>query len=92
MSDRKPDAIRSPLSFAGPGDSHARLAKLQAEFAAVLQVPRIFVRHQGTEHFITGDPSDTINHLSHSQKSGEPRYDWTDRGDSVLYGYLKPDI
>jgi hypothetical protein len=91
MADRKPDAIRSPLSFAGAGGSHARLARLQSEFAPVLQAPHVFVRHQGTEHFITADPRDTLLFPSLGPRSGEARYDWEDRGDGIFYGYLKPD-
>jgi hypothetical protein len=91
MPERTPDAVRSPLTFAGAGDSRARLAKLQAEFSSVLKVPRVFVRHQGMEHFITGGPGDTLNFLGRDPRSGLPRYDWADRGDGVLYGYLKPD-
>lgn len=90
-TERTPDAVRSPLPFAGAGGSHARLAKLQAEFSPVLKVPQTYVRHQGTEHFITGRPGDTLNFPSHDARSGLPRYDWVDRGDRVLYGYLKPD-
>jgi hypothetical protein len=87
---RTPDAVRSPLRFAGAGGSHARLARLQFEFSAVLGVPRVFVRNQGTEHFISGSPSDTINHPSHDARSGASRYVWEDRGDGVLYGYIEP--
>ena len=91
MADRKPDAVRSPLGFAGPGDSHARLAKLQAEFAPALGVARVFVRHQGIEHFITGAAGDTLYHASNGPRSGAPRYEWEDRGDGVLYGFLWHD-
>ncbi len=86
-----PDAVRSRPPFAGTGDSHARLAKLQAEFSPVLNVPRVYVRHQGTEHFISGSPVDTLNFDSRDSRCGTPRYSWSDRGDDVLYGYLKPD-
>ena len=91
MPDPKPDAIRAPLGFAGPGDSFARLSKLQADLAPILGVPRLFVRHQGSEHFITGDPSDTLLFPSQGPRSGEPRYEWNDRGDGVLYGELRDD-
>jgi hypothetical protein len=91
MDGQKPDAIRSPLGFAGPGDSFARLSKLQAEFAPILQVTRVYVRHQGSEHFVTGDPTDTLLFPSQSSRSGESRYDWADRGDGVLYGHLQAD-
>lgn len=57
----------------------------------VLRSPHVYVRHQGTEHFISGRPGDTLNFPSHDPQSGLPRYDWSDRGDGVLYGYLKPD-
>jgi hypothetical protein len=86
--DRTPDAVRSPLPFAGAGDSRARLARLHATFAPVLKVPRVFVRHQGAEHFISGSPQDTLNFPRQDPRSGAPRYDWEDRGDGVLLGYL----
>jgi hypothetical protein len=87
-SETKPDAVRSPLRYAGEGDSVTRLARLQSEFAEVLGVPRVFVRHQGTEHYITGRATDTMSHSCFNARSGESRYVWMDRGDGVLYGYL----
>jgi hypothetical protein len=90
-TDRVPDAVRSPLAFAGGGAAHARLARLRAEFGPVLGLPRVYVRHQGAEHFVSGGPGDTLNFPSHHPRSGLPRYDWSDRGDGVHYGYLKPD-
>jgi hypothetical protein len=90
-SERTPDAVRSPLRHAGAGDSSARLANLQTEFSRVLKVLKVFVRHQGTEHFVSGRPDDTINFPSHDTRAGWPRYDWEDRGDGVLFGYLKPE-
>jgi hypothetical protein len=89
MIDRTPDAIRVPRGFAGAGDSQARLSRLQAVLAPILEVPRVFVRHQGTEHFVTGAPSDTLLYPSMSPRSGEARYVWEDRGDGILRGYLK---
>ena len=89
MKPTTPDAIRSPLGNAGSGDSYTRLLKLQNEFAPILNVSRVFVRHQGHEHFITGQLDDTLNHPSHGSYSGGSRYQWEDRGDGVLYGYLK---
>jgi hypothetical protein len=89
MTDRQPDAIRSPLGFAGPGDSLTRLTRLQAEFAPILGTARVYVRHQGPEHFITGGPADTLNFPADGPRCGEPRYDWEDRGDGILFGYLK---
>jgi hypothetical protein len=90
-NDRPPDAVRAPLRHAGEGDSFTRLARLQSEFSGVLGIPTVFARHQGTEHFISGRPDDTLNHPGHGPRSGEPRYVWRDRGDGVLYGYLNPD-
>jgi hypothetical protein len=90
-NDRPPDAVRAPLRYAGEGDSFTRLAKLQSEFSRVLRVPRVFVRHQGTEHFLSGRPDDTLGRPGHEARSGEPRYAWQDRGDGVLYGYLRYD-
>ena len=92
MNPSNPDAIRSPLNYAGSGDSYMRLTKLQNEFSKILNVPRIYVRHQGYEHFITGKPSDTMNRTSDGSPSGGARYPWVDRGDGVLYGYLNRDV
>ena len=85
---RIPDSVRSPLRFAGGGDSFSKLAKLHEEFSAVLRVPRVHVRHQGTEHFISGRADDTLQFHGPSRRSGEARYTWEDRGDGILYGYL----
>lgn len=87
-----PDAVRSPLRFAGEGDTYVRLLRLQAEFSAILRAPRVYVRHQGTEHFISGDPNDSIRLDQASARPGAPRYSWEDRGDGVLYGRLIPDV
>ena len=86
-----PDAIRSPLNYAGTGDSFMRLSRLQDEFSRVLNVTQIYVRHQGYEHFITGKSVDTLNISSSESQSGGPRYRWEDRGDGVFYGYLHCD-
>jgi hypothetical protein len=91
MADFIPDAVLSPLSHAGPGDASTRLGKLQAEFASVLQVPRVFVRNQGTLHFLSGSPADTLLFPQSDPRSGRPRYDWTDRGDGVSYGRFRAD-
>ncbi len=91
MSQRPPDAVRSPLPYAGAGDAHARLSRLHAEFSAVLQRPLVYVRHQGSEHFITGHPGDTLNLPAARAGGGGPRYRWEDRGDGVHYGYLRAD-
>jgi hypothetical protein len=88
MHTNRPDAVRSHLSYAGTGDSFARLSTLNAEFSHVLNVDHTFVRHQGIDHFISGNASDTLNFPGLSPRSGRPRYTWVDRGDGVLYGYL----
>lgn len=82
----KSDAVLTPLSYAGPGDAASRLARLQGEFAAVLGVPRVFVRHQGDSHFLTGDPRETLFFPPGDPRSGQPRYTWTDRGDGISLG------
>ncbi len=92
MRDNRPDAIRVPLSFAGAGDSFSRLTKLQGGFAGILGVDRVYVRHQGYEHFITGDPADTLNFPGGSSRSGESRYDWEERGDGIFYGVLRGEV
>lgn len=92
MIDRKPDAVRVPRNFAGTGDSLTRLLRLQDALAPILDVPRVFVRHQGTEHFVTGSPSDTLMFSSASPRAGEDRYVWEDRGDGIRRGYLKDNV
>jgi hypothetical protein len=91
MADSIPDAVLSPLGHAGSGDAATRLGKLQAEFAKVLQVPRVFVRNQGTLHFLSGSPDDTLLFPQSDPRSGRPRYHWTDRGDGVSYGRFLAD-
>lgn len=70
MIDFIPDAVLAPLSYAGSGDAATRLARLHAEFSALLRVPRVYVRHQGTTHFITGSPTDTILFPQADARSG----------------------
>jgi hypothetical protein len=89
IRDPMPVAVRAPLSFAGEGGALVKLARLQAEFSPVLGVRSVFVRHQGSEHFISGRPGDTLSLHSQEACSGEPRYDWKDRGDGVLYGFAR---
>jgi hypothetical protein len=86
MSENIPDAVLCPLSYAGPGDAASKLANLQTEFAALLQVPNVYVRHQGTSHFVSGSPTDTLLFPQSHERSGLPRYVWNDRGDGVSYG------
>ncbi len=90
-ADTTIDAVRSPIGYAGAGRSSARLLRLGSEFAALLGSERIFVRHQGGEHFITARPDDTLMFPRTSPRSGESRYRWEDRGDGVSYGYLEPE-
>ena len=85
---RAVDAIRAPIGHAGAGSSAERLARLVGEFAPLLGGGRIFVRHQGAEHFVTARPDDTLHHPRDDARSGTPRYHWEDRGDGVLYGTL----
>jgi hypothetical protein len=89
--ERTPDAVRSPLSYAGAGDSLGKLLRLYGEFARVLNVPRVYVRLQGSDHFISGRHDDSLNFPSHDARSGTSRYVWRDRGDGVLYGFLRSD-
>ena len=88
MSNRRtPVAARAPLGYAGGGDALTRLMRLQGEFSEVLKVPRVFVRHHGTEHFVSGKADDALFFHSQDERHSEPRYEWEDRGDGVLYGF-----
>jgi hypothetical protein len=84
-------AIRAPIGYAGAGPSAARLERLGTEFGAILGTDQVFVRHQGSEHFISACPDDTLQFPRTSPRSGELRYSWEDRGDGVSLGYLKAD-
>ena len=90
MIEIPPDAIQAPIGYAGAGDAATRLGRLQTEFAPVLRTARVFVRHQGASHFVSGSPDDTLLFSAASPRSGQPRYDWTDRGDGVSLGRLIP--
>ena len=91
MTDFIPDAVLAPLGYAGSGDAATRLARLHAEFSVLLHVSRIYVRHQGTTHFITGSPTDTLLFPQTDARAGRSRYEWTDRGDGVSYGRFHAD-
>jgi len=99
----KIDAIRIPRHYPKGLQGDARHRALKAEFAPMLNSTMIYARHMGgTQTFITA----TANHplsadglewgcapnypLTHP-KAGQPRYDWTDRGDGVFYGVEKPE-
>ena len=86
MADSIPDAVMVPLGYSGSGDAATRLSKLHVEFSAILQVPRVYVRHQGTTHFLSGSPTDTLLFPQSDPRSGRPHYVWSDRGDGVSYG------
>jgi hypothetical protein len=88
-NETAPNAVIAPVSHAGPGDAATRLRRLQEEFAPILDVAVVHVRLQGSTHFLTGDPGDTLLFPQGSGRDGLPRYDWTDRGDGVSYGSLK---
>lgn len=91
MSGQAIDAVRAPIGYAGAGPAAARLERLVGEFATVLRADRVFVRHQGSEHFLSAHPDDTLQFPRISSRSGEPRYRWEDRGDGICYGYLKSE-
>jgi hypothetical protein len=91
MTEFIPDAVMVPLGYSGPGEAAARLARLHVEFSAILHVPRIYVRHQGTTHFLSGSPADTLLFPQSDPRSGRPRYAWADRGDGVSYGRYQAD-
>jgi hypothetical protein len=86
MVDFIPDAVMVPLGHAGSGDAATRLTRLHVEFSAILQVPCVYVRHQGTAHFLTGSPADTLLFPQTDPRSGRPRYEWTDQGNGISYG------
>jgi hypothetical protein len=91
MADSVPDAVMVPLGYTGPGDAATRLTRLHVEFTSILQAPRVYVRHQGNSHFITGSPADTLLFPQSDPRSGRPRYEWSDRGDGVSYGRYRAD-
>jgi hypothetical protein len=92
MAESIPDAVMVPLSYSGAGDAATRLSRLHAEFAEVLKVPRVYVRHQGTTHFLSGNPADTLLFPQSDPRSGRPRYVWADRGDGVCFGRFRADV
>ena len=88
MTEFVPDAIQAPIGYAGAGNASTRLGRLQGEFAPLLQTSRVFVRHQGSSHFVSRSPDDTLLFPQADARSGQPRYEWTDRGDGVALGRL----
>ena len=83
------DAICSPAHYAGPGVTRDKLAKIANEFASILGSDKLFVRLQGSEHFITRNCDDTLLYPRSHLLSGQTRYLWHDRGDGVFYGTEK---
>ena len=87
----KPVAVQYPVGRIGRRPPGQWLNDIKAEFGPLLGVERVYSRDQGSFKFLSGDPADTLYFPKGHHRSGESRYDWKDRGDGVMYGYLVPD-
>jgi hypothetical protein len=95
---RKPDAVRCHRHYPPGKVEDARHAALKAEFAPLLGSKLVYTRHYGAhESFIAPTADDaqgrglTVLFPTGHPRQGQDRYEWLDRGDGVLYGYLVPD-
>jgi hypothetical protein len=53
---------------------------------------RAYVRlADGTHHFCTGNPHDTIYFPTDHDRAGQPRYGWEPQPDGSRHGYLVDD-
>lgn len=84
----KPDAIRVPRD---PGGGFDRLGELDSVYREILGTPAIYVRDQGSVHFITGNPEDLLYFPKTSPAAGLPRYRWEDQGEGIAFGFLIPE-
>lgn len=95
MSDdvrSKPDAVLVPKDYRRTGEPVGDIQALNAEFAPILDVPRLYWSDVGgVKRFGYATPPQTILFPIEHLKEKQPRYDWIDRGDGVEFGYLKPD-
>lgn len=83
----QPDAIRVPREAGGL----SVLSELDATYASVLGVPRVYVKGKGNERFVTKDPGDLLYFPTDSLHAGKSRYRWEDQGEGVFFGYLIPE-
>lgn len=93
---RKPDAVLIPRNY-GKGERSVTedISLLKAEFMPILQSKSVyFVMDSGYGDmiFATENPGECLNYGTTHAQARQPRYDWTDRGDGVLYGHLKEDV
>jgi hypothetical protein len=89
----KVDAVFLPPHYGKGSTLDSKLNAINAEFLPILGCKRLYVRQQGANagSFVSGNPNDPLNFPTDHERMGEPRYEWTDRGDGVRYGTLVPD-
>jgi hypothetical protein len=88
------DAVLVGRNYPAPKPGQDRLLRLIAEFRPILGSKRVYLRHVGQiqKDLLTAEPdSPTCYFPSAHPYAGRDRYDWTDRGDGVMYGALIPD-
>jgi hypothetical protein len=89
MSDTpKIDAILCPVAKLQGGSVGDHAISAKALFREIFGLP-VVVRHAaGNTALITHDPVANRYFPRDHPRDGQERYDWTDRGDGVMYGTL----
>lgn len=98
--DITPDAVLIPTAAAASiGQSKGQLAlALKAEYGPIFNSPRVWFRmmplgelyvtpHLGVQGVHDNPKGFPGNHAS----AGQDRHIWVDRGDGIMYGFLRPD-
>lgn len=90
MPERTIDAVLCPRHYPPGKADMARHYALRDEFAPLFGGGLIYTRHQGTHHSLVtpfGDGDDQPRYFwTTHPRANQERYEWTDRGDGVLYG------
>lgn len=79
-----------------PAGASDKLIARNQEFGPLLGAARVVSRHvPGNRSLVTAPPAGDVGsyhpgefHPKEHPQAGQPRYDWMDRGDGVLYGVL----
>lgn len=86
---RKYDAVLAPAGYPKGKTGAFRNEALRAEFSKDFGSPRVFWTHVGPEQIlITPEPCSHRYQPDTHPEAGQDRYDWVDRGDGVLVGFL----
>lgn len=94
MPDAAPkiDAVMVPQNYPPGRVKKERALAIKDEFGPILGSAIVHGRNlPGNQTLVTASPEVSVNHYGDHPLSGQPRYEWMDRGDGIQYGLLIPE-